>query len=247
MLEADLLNGLESAPTGPVFKLWGIGESVLVDLMREKGTLPPDLEWGTIARPEGITMHFDGSFLIRDDAERLIANIKKDLGPYIVAEKDISPVERLAEVAQERGITLGTAESCTGGLLSEKFTSRAGSSSYFLGSVVSYSNSVKHSVLGVKQDTLETHGAVSEETALEMARGALKALGVDLSMAITGIAGPDGGSVEKPVGTVHMAVAHRDGWTRHRLGRFGGDRGDIRERSAQSVCSLALEGLSGRE
>ena len=246
MLENSLLNDLAELPMGPVLKLWGIGESVLVDLIRSKKTLPPDLKWGTIARPEGITIHLGASFLERDDADHLLEALKRDLAEYLVAEEDVSPVERLAELAEREGFTLGAAESCTGGRLAEKFTSRPGSSQYFLGAVVSYSNSVKSSVLGVADASLEKHGAVSEDVALEMARGALKALNVDLAMAITGIAGPDGGTEAKPVGTVHMAVAHRTGWEFHREGRFGGDRGDVRERSCHGVCALALEGLKAR-
>lgn len=243
MLSKYLIEELEEARTGPVFKLWGIGESVLVDVLREKKTLPSDVLLGTIARPEGITLRLESSFWDRDDAEDLLLSLRRDLADYIVAEREISPVLRLAELAKEGGWTIGTAESCTGGLLAEKFTRESGSSEYFLGSIVSYSNSVKTGVLGVDPQVLEHHGAVSEEVAIEMARGAMTSLGVDLAMSITGIAGPGGGTESKPVGTVHLAVVHRDGWELHQEGKFGGDRGDIRERSAHGVAALALEGL----
>lgn len=243
MLQHTILKELRALEPGPLFKLWGIGESLLVDFIREKKTIPPDLEWGTIARPEGITLHFKPSFWDRSDASTLVDRLRRDLEPYLVAEKEITPVDRLADLCLERGLKIGTAESCTGGLLAEKFTEKPGSSNYFLGSIVSYSNSVKMNVLNVEPKILENYGAVSKETALAMAKGAIECLDVDLSMAITGIAGPGGGSEEKPVGTVHMAVAHRDGWCIHREGRFGGDRGDIRERSAHGVVALAIEGI----
>lgn len=113
--------------------------------------------------------------------------------------------------------TLSVAESCTGGELSACFTRQPGASDFFLGSIVAYSNEVKEKVLGVCKETLQGKGAVSEETACEMARGVLKLMHTDYSIGITGIAGPAGGTIEKPVGTVCMAICGRSGvlvqWT----------------------------------
>jgi nicotinamide-nucleotide amidase len=106
-----------------------------------------------------------------------------------------------------RGLTLATAESCTGGTMASLLTAQAGASAYFRGGVVAYSNAVKESALGVQHSTLEAHGAVSEETVREMVEGVRQRLGTDLAIATTGIAGPDGGTKEKPVGTVWIAVA----------------------------------------
>ena len=106
-----------------------------------------------------------------------------------------------------QGLTIACAESCTGGLLTSRLTDIAGSSAYVMGSVVSYTNRIKESLVGVRHETLLSHGAVSEETAREMAEGVRRRLGADLAIATTGIAGPDGGTKEKPVGTVWIAVA----------------------------------------
>lgn len=108
----------------------------------------------------------------------------------------------------ERHLTLSTAESCTGGLLSAAITAIAGCSNFFKGGVVAYSNELKERILGVRHETLETKGAVSEETVIEMVKGAMKNLETDCAMATTGIAGPSGGSPEKPVGTIWIAAAH---------------------------------------
>jgi nicotinamide-nucleotide amidase len=142
----------------------------------------------------------------------------------------------------ERGETLVTAESCTGGLLAERITRVAGSSAWFLGGAVTYSNALKTGLLGVPESLLAEHGAVSEAVARAMAEGARRRLGADWAVAITGVAGPGGGSDEKPVGTVDLAWAGPDGETVHRRRRFLGDRDRIRRLSALT----ALEWLRRR-
>jgi nicotinamide-nucleotide amidase len=135
-----------------------------------------------------------------------------------------------------------TAESCTGGLLAERITRVPGSSAWFLGGAVSYSNALKTDLLGVPESLLAEHGAVSEPVARAMAEGARRRLGADWAVAITGIAGPDGGSDEKPVGTVDLAWAGPDGETVHRRRRFLADRDRVRALSALT----ALEWLRRR-
>ena len=147
----------------------------------------------------------------------------------------------LVHELEARSWKLVCAESCTGGLLSSWITATPGSSAYFLGAVVSYANEVKHGVLRVSADTLASHGAVSEACASEMAAGALLALGGDLAIAITGIAGPDGGSADKPVGTVHICACDKSGRSLARAYRLTGNRQDVRERSCHAACLLALE------
>jgi nicotinamide-nucleotide amidase len=149
----------------------------------------------------------------------------------------------LGKALKIRRLTLAVAESCTGGLLSEMLTDEAGASVYFLGGVVAYSDEVKVKVLGVKAGTLRSYGAVSEATALEMAAGARRSLGADIGIAITGIAGPGGGSDEKPVGLVHFAFD--DG--RQRVAerrRFEGDRDQVRHAAAEHAAEMALRLLT---
>ena len=141
------------------------------------------------------------------DISELLQGLYKIAGQYIVGEDCETLAELVHKTLTERGLTLATAESCTGGTIASQLTAQAGASAYFKGGVVAYSNEVKECALGVQHSTLEAHGAVSEETAREMAEGVRKRLGADLAIATTGIAGPDGGTKEKPVGTVWIAVA----------------------------------------
>lgn len=151
--------------------------------------------------------------------------------------------ERLiGEHLKGRGLTLALAESCTGGLLSSRITDVPGSSEYFLGSVVAYSNAVKESALGVRSATLKRHGAVSAETAAEMAKGARKTLGAAISAAITGIAGPGGGTAEKPVGLVFIAVSMGKSAEARRF-VFKGTRESIKKQSAEAALSMLADAL----
>ena len=164
-------------------------------------------------------------------------------GVYTRDEHDTleSVVGRLLAAA---GQTVTTAESCTGGLLAQRLTAVAGSSAYFLGGVVSYSNELKHQLLGVPREMLEAHGAVSEPVARAMATGVRDRLGSDWGVGITGVAGPGGGSDAKPVGTVHLAVAGPGG-VLHRKPWFAGDRDRVRGQSAQWSLDLLRRLLLG--
>jgi len=150
----------------------------------------------------------------------------------------------IGELLRAKGLTLATAESCTGGLLGHLITNVSGSSDYFLGGVITYSDEAKERLLGVAHETLAKHGAVSETTALEMARGAKNLFGADLALATTGIAGPGGGTEEKPVGLVYIALATPDGelcerhiWPEDRLGN--------KRSSAERALALLKEYLEG--
>lgn len=144
------------------------------------------------------------------------------LGDAIIADKDIAVEKILGKRLLEKGLTLGTAESCTGGNIAHQITSVAGSSLYFNGSVVSYANEAKVNVLHVSQESLQQFGAVSEAVSIEMARGAQRVLNVDCSIATTGIAGPDGGTEDKPVGTVWICTTYKDKYVakKYQLGKF---------------------------
>ena len=147
-------------------------------------------------------------------------------------------VNELAELLMNRGVRLSTAESCTGGWIGCELTALAGSSRWYEGGVICYSNELKHHVLQVPESLLEQYGAVSEQVALAMADGACWVLKTEISVAVTGIAGPDGGSAEKPVGTVWLAWSVA-GKTVASCFQFFGDREQVRKQAVQK----ALEGL----
>ena len=153
--------------------------------------------------------------------------------------------EILCETMRARGLTLATAESCTGGLVSDRITNVSGSSEYFPGGVVAYSYEAKASLLGVSWDTLNLHGAVSEETVLEMARGARKLFNADIGISVSGIAGPTGGLPEKPVGTTWFGLSANSGeWARHFI--WDGDREQNKHHSSEAALQFVLDYLEGK-
>jgi nicotinamide-nucleotide amidase len=165
-----------------------------------------------------------------------------------VSDQEIAALAtRVLDACRDRGLKVATAESCTGGLVVGALTEIAGSSDVVDRGFVTYSNAAKHDMLGVPDATLETHGAVSRATAEAMAAGAVAHSGADLAVAITGIAGPGGGSADKPVGLVHFAAAARDGRAIHRERRFGDiGRREVRSRSVVEALMLLDELATGR-
>ncbi len=149
----------------------------------------------------------------------------------------------VGEKLRAKGWTVGAAESCTGGLIMHRLTNIPGSSDYVMGGIVSYSNGIKQKLLGVREETLKAYGAVSEQTAAEMAVGAREALGVDVAVSVTGIAGPGGGSAEKPVGLTYIGlsllgkapIVERHVWS--------GDREEVKAASATAALQLLLKAL----
>jgi len=189
--------------------------------------------WGALDEAEAVRA--------LDSAEALL---RQRVGRYIYGRNDEDLVDAVAREMTARGLTLALAESCTGGLVAKRLTDRPGASDYVFGGVVAYANAAKERFLGVRPETLAAHGAVSEETAREMVEGALRTTGADAAVAITGIAGPGGGTEAKPVGTVWIAVALGDRRDVRRF-RFGGDRDEIRERSAQMALAMLYAMLRG--
>lgn len=145
--------------------------------------------------------------------------------------------EKLVELLKARSLTCATAESCTGGGIGAAITGVPGSSAVFAGGVISYSNEVKRGVLGVSAENLERFGAVSPQVAAEMAAGARRLMQTDLAVAVTGIAGPDGGTPEKPVGTVWFGIATPDG-VRTERALFTGDRGEVRGKTVLHALGM---------
>jgi PncC family amidohydrolase len=152
---------------------------------------------------------------------------------------------QIGNILRQRGLKLALAESCTGGLIGDRITNLPGSSEYFWGSLVTYAYEAKVAILNVSWETLNARGAVSRETVLEMARGARSALSTDIAVSVSGIAGPGGGTDEKPVGTTWICLAAADGeWTR--LFRFEGDRLQNKASAADAALQLLLDYLEGR-
>jgi len=146
--------------------------------------------------------------------------------------------ERLVKALKEKGLHIATAESCTGGMVSAAITSVSGSSEVFDGGVVSYANEIKHRILGVNEETLATHGAARDECAREMAEGVRRLMGADIGISLTGIAGPGGGTAEKPVGTVYLGVSGKNE-TYALLLSLSGDRERVREESVKAALREA--------
>ncbi|MBQ9772990.1 MAG: CinA family nicotinamide mononucleotide deamidase-related protein [Lentisphaeria bacterium] len=167
--------------------------------------------------------------------ERLVG-VKKEFQRELLNSKHMTLQEEVVRLLERAGLTLATAESCTGGLIAERITDVPGSSNIFLGSVVSYSNELKEKILHVSPETLEVYGAVSEETCHEMLNGIAEATGADIVLAVTGIAGPGGGSVEKPVGLVYTGI-RIDGENHVTENHFRGNRQQVRERTCAAILN----------
>jgi nicotinamide-nucleotide amidase len=179
-------------------------------------------------------------------ARRAAAEVRERLGDTVFGEGDATLAQALGELLSERGLSLALAESCTGGLIAELVTATPGSSAYFWGGLVSYANAAKTKLLGVPEELLAAHGAVSPEVARAMAEGARRAFATDLALAVTGIAGPSGGSADKPVGLVHFALATKQE-TIQLERRFPGRRELVRRFAAFAGLALVRRAvLDGR-
>jgi competence/damage-inducible protein CinA-like protein len=227
--------------------LWGtalmVPESNLEEALRaaRRGALA----WGTRVDEDRIVFSLRGG--TASQRAECFAALAASLGPMRIREGETRPAQLLTDALARRGVSLVTAESCTGGLLGKYMTDLPGSSRVYWGGYVSYSNAAKTGMIGVRGDVLENAGAVSEDAVIGMAEGALSRSEAGVSIAVSGIAGPDGGSADKPVGTVWMAVALRDGGTGARLFNFSGSRDMIRRRSAVAAMLFAEARLLGRE
>jgi nicotinamide-nucleotide amidase len=182
------------------------------------------------------------------DAERLARvaadEVRSRLGDVVYGEGNVGFAESIGSLLRARSLSLGTAESCTGGLVAELLTEAAGASDFFRGAIVSYSDSVKRDVLGVDPELLARVGAVSAEVARGMAEGARRVLGADVALSITGIAGPSGATATKPVGLVHFAVASASGTTDDHF-VFPSERRQVRLRAAYAGLALVRRVLEG--
>jgi nicotinamide-nucleotide amidase len=222
---------------------FGIAESILADQISAwENALPSSVKLAYLPNPQGVKLRlscYDGAYST-DELRLMFDEVKKIIGGAFVGEMPTSVESEVARMLNERKATLSVAESCTGGYVSSKFTAMSGASVYYKGAIVSYGNRAKKELLGVSQKTLDKFGAVSCETAEEMADGARAALKSDYAISITGIAGPDGGSAEKPVGTVCMAIATPYGIYSRRM-QFGNLRDiNIQRSGANAINMLRL-------
>lgn len=209
-------------------------------MLREIISKYPEVHYGTRASNGIVRVKFDS---ISDSLQNCIKEVEEQIHDHCIGQDDRPIEEVVGNMLAERSLTLSAAESCTGGLLAKRITDVPGSSRYFLGSIVSYSNEVKEKVLGVDRNTLLIHGAVSEETAIEMAVQAKRIFSSNIVISITGVAGPGGGTDKKPVGRVYICLfACRDKPVLT-CNDFSGDREAIRIRSVNKALSMLFRYL----
>jgi len=210
-----------------------------------EGNLPKGMKLAYLPSPGQVRLRLSVTGENKEDLE-LAINKQVELLEKIIPENifgfDDTPMEEsVAKLLKEKGLTMGTAESCTGGYIAHLITSHSGSSEYFKGSIVSYCNEIKEKVLGVNVEDLNNFGAVSQQVVEQMAIGARKALNVDYALATSGIAGPDGGTEEKPVGTVWIALASKSKVISQKLSLYKVRERNIRVAALKVLNLLLIE------
>jgi nicotinamide-nucleotide amidase len=229
----------------------GIAESAIAELLGPHFLGDPRTEAGSLPLAylpgvNGVDLRVTAKGLPPDRANMLVADailkLKSRVGAYAYGEDDADLAAVVLDRCRELKLTLAVAESCTGGMLGERLTNIPGSSDVFLGGVIAYHNDVKKDLLGVTANDLEKHGAVSEAVALQMAAGIRERTGADVGVSVTGIAGPGGGTPEKPVGLMWVAVHASE--AKARRFHVGGDRAEIRQRAAQAALEMVRRALS---
>jgi nicotinamide-nucleotide amidase len=233
-LEAEPVRALlarSSPPMRRILRFFGASESAVATALADAGGEPAGVTATICARDFEIHVELFGP------ADELAASLRERLGSHLFAEDERGVEEIVLELCRRDGLSLATAESCTGGLVAARLTSVAGSSDVFVGSVVAYADEAKLDALGVPQAVLAEHGAVSAEAAAAMAAGARRRLGADVAVAVTGVAGPGGGTPEKPVGLVFL---HAEGTERGVAYEavLPGDRAAVRGRATAAALHL---------
>jgi nicotinamide-nucleotide amidase len=223
-----------------IFRIAGLGESLVEQAVGAELLARPGLELGYCARPGELDLRLIAETAVLEEAERIV---KEKLGTAIFSTDGRSLEEVIVKLLTERRQTLAIAESCTGGYLAHRITNVPGASAIFLGGCVTYSNEAKTAMLGVDARLIATHGAVSKQVAQAMAEGARANTKSDFALATTGIAGPDGGSDEKPVGTVFLALAARDRPVSVKKGFFPDDRPTFKELATQAALEMLRQRL----
>lgn len=228
-----------------VLRFFGTPESAVAEALAVAGGEGDGVDVTICAREFEIHVDLFVEPSAAERGERVATSLRESLGPFLFGEDERSIAEIVLDLCRSRGLTLATAESCTGGMVASRLTSVPGASEVFLGSVVAYADAVKEAGLGVPQELLETHGAVSAEVAEAMAQGARTRLGTDVAVAVTGVAGPGGGSPEKPVGLVFAHAVGPEGERSVRT-ELPGDRDTIRGRATAASLHLVRRLLESR-
>lgn len=253
MMERTVIPRLRNQENGPVFRskvlrTTGITESELYQKIQDFLKQFPEVKLAFLPNPSGVAIRLVVSEASAEICEKQIALaeafIRDKVEMSIYGEGDISIERALANLLFEKKLTIAAAESCTGGLVSHKLTNVSGSSTYFYRGIVAYSNEAKVKILEVPEEIIRMHGAVSSETAVAMAEGVRKISGTDIGVSTTGIAGPTGGTTEKPVGLVYIGYADkkRSMIEKHRFVR---DRRRNKERSAVAALNLVRKVILG--
>ncbi|MFA6946062.1 MAG: nicotinamide-nucleotide amidohydrolase family protein, partial [Pedobacter sp.] len=223
----------------------GIGESMLAERIASvEDSLPQHIKLAYLPKLGMVRLRLSGTGtdpeLLDKEINGFAKKIIQLIDEFVIIESDTALEKVILDFMESRGLSLSLAESCTGGYISHLLTQHAGSSKVFRGGAISYSNDLKISMLGVSDQTLVNHGAVSELTVIEMAEGARKSYNSDYSVSVSGIAGPGGGSEEKPVGTVWIAVAGKTKTISKKF-IFGNKRAQNIERAAISALTLLFK------
>ncbi len=230
-------------------KVFGVGESAAEEQLKEVIDRQKNPTIAPYAKTGEMELRLTAKANSVEKAEELLkpleAEVREILGDFVYAEGETATLQQtVVELLNEKNMTVATAESCTGGLVAKKITDVAGASDVFHCGFVTYSNEKKEDLLGVSHETLAKHGAVSPETALEMSRGAMNRSGADIGVSMTGIAGPGGGTKEKPVGLVYISICAKEFHQAYKL-RLSGDREMVRERTSLYVLDMIRRYLLG--
>ncbi|HET9287977.1 MAG TPA: CinA family nicotinamide mononucleotide deamidase-related protein [Gaiella sp.] len=232
-----------SAPGRRVLRFYGASESAVARALAEAGGDGDGVEATICARDFEIHVDLVVEPGAESRADEVAEALREPLRRHLFTEDERTIAELVLELCRDRGLRLATAESCTGGLVAARLTDVPGSSDAFAGAIVAYSNEVKTAALGVPAELIDGHGAVSAEVAAAMARGVRERLGVDVGIAVTGVAGPGGGTPAKPVGLVHYHVSAPDGEKGHEFS-LAADRDTIRSRATVAALHLARRVLT---
>ena len=231
-----------------ILKLYGLNEPRIAEILKDLPRKNENILLGFYPHfPENhltISLRGQDEQTVMGELHKAEQEVRALLGPYIFASGVDTMEKVVGEKLRKKGLTISVAESCTGGLIGDLLTNAPGSSNYFMGGIMVYSNQSKIDLLGVSRGAIEENGAVSDRTVQEMTEGVRKRMETDIGLAVTGIAGPDGGSREKPVGTVHIGLS-RDKETFTSKYRFWGTRKQIKKNTAMMALDWVRRYLNG--